>query len=425
MSEQVSTSSSPPRSASSPPRVLVVQRVPTPMPPSPILAPRRGLLDADGWACPLTRQEGDPRVGTCTVSTMSSGLRNFCMVSPIENDYDDDDDDDSEDDEPWMTPAMKVKESNRCRDYLRDEIKKFRTSQALKKKGKKREEKEAEEAEQNDNNAEPTEYLGRLVNNFFELPSPMIDFFLYEKGDSEEEGVTNEDGTRKERWGNLPTNQYQRAIKEHKRKRESFSASWLNETSFLAEVNSVDEQLETVSMDVEERLTKYCDYDNPFTTGVPLWLSLREQALRTIQVGYKTYRASRQLEQAYNDQAIQNMWDGQYVANMVRDFDSLDDLHQRQLKKIRMDRLKTEEQFWTRIHELEMQVEKEAGEEEGHVSTAMTLEEEKAPSSSSGLVIRRSIRLKKMEEEDGKKKKKKKKSSSSITTPGRLCCHDD
>ena len=194
------------------------------------------------------------------------------------------------------------------------------------------------EAKRQSEDAEcPTEYLDEMVTDFFELPAPMIEHFLNDDEDSENDDCTQEGG---------PTWKFCKAVKDYKRKREETDASWFHQEEFRDEYIDFKNTMQERRQEYEEQLMAPCE-------PTPLWMTLREQALKNISSAYQMYRMSRQLELAFEKQVEQNHWNRVYVENLEKDMEDLQTHYESKMKKMRTDHVKTQCQLYQRVNDLE------------------------------------------------------------------------
>lgn len=195
----------------------------------------------------------------------------------------------------------------------------------------------------------PTEYMNEMVADFFELPAPMIEHFLIGDEDSQDDDSTKEGG---------PTWRFCKAVKDYKRKREETDASWFHQEEFRDEYIDFKNSMKDRRLEYEEQLMSHCE-------PTPLWMTLREQALKNISSAHQMYRMSRQLELAYEKQSEQNHWNRVYVENLEKDMKELQTHYESKMKKMRTEHVKTQCQLYQQINDLEKSnLEKEEEEDE-------------------------------------------------------------
>lgn len=162
----------------------------------------------------------------------------------------------------------------------------------------------------------PLDYAGEMVDEFFLLPAPMIDDFLA-KEDDPNDSIANVGG---------PTWRFCQAVKDYKRKREEHAAPWFDEDPFV--------------QDFTDLKNKIKDREHAGDL-IPLWMSIRMEALRNLSAAHRTYRLSKQLERAYERQKEQNHWDGEYVDTLENEMTEMESHHDAYVKREKAEILKT------------------------------------------------------------------------------------
>ena len=143
----------------------------------------------------------------------------------------------------------------------------------------------------------PTEFVGEMVQDFFELPRPLIDHFISAVDDDPEDHAEKEGGA---------TWQFCKALNAYKRKREETTADWLCEDDFYDEYREFRAEMKGRKLSGDL---------------IPLWMSMRMSALKNICFAHHSYRMSKQLQNAFLQQEEQNHWDREYIRTLEKELD--------------------------------------------------------------------------------------------------------